>query len=120
MSSNFIKSAEDLITTHVETRTGFLKIALEKNRAGDPFVKSALAFKAMVAATKTPEDLLLIKKIRPFLVTAAGLSDKSLAYLDEDYQLLAVQELIDKFLKPAGTAYIEEVIFRYLFLVKRD
>lgn len=119
MINRFITSAENLITKHEETRTGFLKIALEKNRAGDPFVKNALAFKAMVAHTKTPEDLLTIKKIRPFLVTAAGLSDKSLAYLNEEDQTLAVKELIEKFLKPAGSAYIDEAIFRYL-LIKGD
>lgn len=89
--NRFITSADSLITTHEETRAGFLKIALAKNRAGDPFVKNARAFKAMVAHTKTPEELLTLPKIRPFLVTAAGLSDKSLAYLDEDYQTLAVK-----------------------------
>ena len=119
MNSNFIKSAESLITTHEEIRTGFLKIALEKNRIGDPFVKNALAFKSMVINTKIPEDLLTMPQIRPFLVTAAGLSDKSLAYLDEKEQTLAIEKLIDKFLKPAGSAYIDEVIFRYL-LIKGD
>lgn len=114
-----ITSAESLITNHDETRAGFLKIALEKNRAGDPFVKNAFAFKAMVAHTKRPEELLLIREIRPFLVTAAGLSDKSLAYLNEEDQTLAVEELIEKFLKPAGASYVDEAIFRYL-LIKGD
>lgn len=117
--NSFITSAEDMITKHEETRAGFLKIALEKNKAGDPFVKNALAFKAMVAHTNKPEDLLSIKKIRPFLVTAAGLSDKSLTYLNEEDQTLAVQELIEKFLKPSGSNYIDEAIFRYL-LIKGD
>lgn len=119
MTCNFITSIESLITTHEETRTGFLRIALEKNRVGDPFVKNALAFKSMVINTKTPEDLLTMSKIRPFLVTAAGLSDKSLTYLNEQEQTLAIKKLIDKFLKPAGSAYIDEVIFRYL-LIKGD
>lgn len=108
-----------MITKHEETRAGFLKIALEKNKAGDPFVKNALAFKAMVTHTKKPEDLLIIPTIRPFLVAAAGLSDKSLTYLNEEDQTLAVQELIEKFLKPAGSNYIDEAIFRYL-LIKGD
>lgn len=108
-----------MITKHEETRAGFLKIALEKNKAGDPFVKNALAFKAMVTHTKKPEDLLIIPTIRPFLVATAGLSDKSLTYLNEEDQTLAVQELIEKFLKPAGSNYIDEAIFRYL-LIKGD
>lgn len=108
-----------MITKHEETRAGFLKIALEKNKAGDPFVKNALAFKAMVTHTKKPEDLLIIPTIRPFLVAAAGLSDKSFTYLNEEDQTLAIQELIEKFLKPAGSNYIDEAIFRYL-LIKGD
>lgn len=121
MSANnrYITSAESLITTHEETRAGFLSIALEKNRVGDPFVKNALAFKAMVAHTKYAEDLLTIPQVHPFLITAAGLSDKSLAYLNEEDQTMAIQELIDKFLKPAGADYIDEATFRYL-LIKGD
>ena len=49
MFNKFITAAEDLVTTHEQTRAGFLSIALEKNRVGDPYVKNALAFKAMVA-----------------------------------------------------------------------
>lgn len=108
-----------MITKHEEIRAGFLKIALEKNKAGDPFVKNAIAFKSIVAHTNKPEDFLHIKEIYPFLVTAAGLSDKSLTYLKEEDQTLAIQELIKKFLKPAGSNYIDEIIFRYL-LIKGD
>ena len=115
----FITSAESLVTTHEETRAGFLSIALEKNRVGDPFVKNALAFKAMAAHTCRAEDLLNLPEVRPFLITAAGLSDKSLSYLDEDDQTMAIKELIDKFLKPSGEAYIDEATFRYL-LIKGD
>lgn len=86
---------------------------------GDPYVKNALAFKAMVAHTTCPEDFLNIPQIRPFLITAAGLSEKSLTYLNEDDQTMAIQELIDKFLKPAGNDYIDEATFRYL-LIKGD
>ncbi len=118
-NNRFIISADSLVTTHEETRAGFLSIALEKNRVGDPFVKNALAFKAMVAHTHTSEELLDIPRVRPFLITAAGLSEKSLSYLNEDDQTMAIQELIDKFLKPAGEAYIDEATFRYL-LIKGD
>lgn len=119
VNNRFITSADSLVTTHEETRAGFLSIALEKNRVGDPFVKNALAFKAMVAHTHCAEDLLTIPEVRPFLITAADLSDKSLAYLNEDDRTMAIQELIDKFLKPAGADYIDEATFRYL-LIKGD
>lgn len=119
INNKFILSPESLVTTHEETRAGFLSIALEKNRVGDPFVKSALAFKAMVAHTRSPEELLSVPQVRPFLITAAGLSEKSLSYLNEADQTMAIQELIDKFLKPAGDNYIDEATFRYL-LIKGD
>ena len=112
----FITSPESLVTTPEETRAGFLRIALEKNRRGDPFVKDALAFKAMVAHTHVPEELLAIDAVRPFLITAAELSAKSLAYLNEADQTMAIQELINKFLIPAGSSYIDEATFRYLLI----
>lgn len=117
--NSFITSAESLVTTHEQTRAGFLSIALEKNKVGDPYVKNALAFKAMVARTKSPDDFLSMPQIRPFLLTAAGLSDKSMQYLTERDQTIAIQELIEKFLKPAGKDYIDEATFRYL-LIKGD
>ena len=119
INNRYITSAESLVTTHEETRAGFLAIALEKNRVADPYVKNALAFKAMVSHTRSADELLMIPQVLPFLVTAAGLSEKSLSYLNEGDQTMAIQELIEKFLKPAGNAYIDEVIFRYL-LVKGD
>ena len=119
IQNKYIVSDRSLVTTHEETRTGFLTIALEKNKVGDPYVKSALAFKVMVKDTCRPEDLLNLPKIRPFLVTAAGLSDKSLKYLTEHDQMYAIQELIEKFLIPAGADYIDEVVYRYL-LIKGD
>lgn len=117
--NRYINSLEDLITTHEETRAGFLAIALEKNMVGDPYVKQALAFKAMVSHTKGPDDYLTMPSIRPFLLTAAGLSEKSLQHLNNEDHTLVIKELIDKFLKPAGSAYIDETIYRFL-LTKGD
>lgn len=37
--NSFITSAESLVTTHEQTRAGFLSIALEKNKVGDPTLK---------------------------------------------------------------------------------
>lgn len=117
--NRFITSVDSLVTTHEQTRAGFLAIALEKNVVGDPYVKQALAFKAMVEHTKSPDDFLNIHTIRPFLLTAAGLSEKSLQYLNNDDYTVVIRELIDKFLKPAGDAYIDETVYRFL-LTKGD
>ena len=117
--NRFVRSATDLVTTHEQTRAGFLAIALEKNIVGDPFVKQALAFKTMTANTHGPDDFLHMTQIRPFMLTAAGLSEKSLQHLNEDDYTMLIKELIDKFLKPAGDAYIDETIYRFL-LTKGD
>ena len=59
--NRYITSLEDLITTHEQTRAGFLAIALEKNMVADPYVKQELAFKSMVSYTKGPDDFLILK-----------------------------------------------------------
>ena len=117
--NRFIQTATDLVTTHEQTRAGFLAIALEKNSLANPFVQEALAFKSMAAITQTPDDFLHMPSIRPFLLTAAGLSDKSLQHLNEEDCSVVIKELIEKFLKPAGDKYIDETIYRFL-LVKGD
>lgn len=117
--NSYITSLEDLITTHEQTRAGFLAIALEKNMVGDPYVKQALAFKSMVSHTKGPDDFLTMPSIRPFMLTAAGLSEKSLQHLNSEDHTMVIKELINKFLEPAGPAYIDETIYRFL-LTKGD
>lgn len=119
MFNKFIQKASDLVTAQEQTRAGFLSIALEKNRVSDPYVKNALAFRSMVADTRGPEDFLHLPAVRPFVLTAAGLSEKSMKYLDDADQTAAIRELIEKFLKPAGRDYIDETIYRYL-LIKGD
>ena len=119
MFNRFITSPEAIVTTYEQTRVGFLSIALEKNRVGDPYVRNAFAFKAMVSDVARPEELLGIAQVRPFLLAASGLSDKSMQYLTYDDQTHAIEELIDNFLKPSGDNFVDEVIYRYL-LIKGD
>ena len=53
------------------------------------------------------------------MLTASGLSEKSLAYLTDDDKNNIVQEFVEKILKPAKEFYKEEIIYRYL-LIKGD
>lgn len=119
MFNRFITSPEAIVTTYEQTRTGFLSIALEKNRVGDPYVRNAFAFKTMVSDVTRPEDLLNIPQVRPFLLTASGLSEKSMQYLSTSDQTHAIEELIEKFLIPSGSNFVDEAIYRYL-LIKGD
>ncbi|HEY5125487.1 MAG TPA: AvaI/BsoBI family type II restriction endonuclease, partial [Ignavibacteria bacterium] len=80
-----LKSASDLVTTYEATRSGFVNMALEKNRRATPMVEEAKALKSIASKLKTPKELLDIKEIYPALLTASGLSDKAVTHLkDED------------------------------------
>lgn len=118
-TNSLIKSASDLVTSRDETRAGFIAMALEKNYIAVPYIEEAKALKALASQVKKPKDLLQVKDLRIALLTAAGLSDKSLNYLTEDDRTLAIKGLIEKFLEPAGGNFIDELVYRYL-LTKGD
>jgi type II restriction enzyme len=112
-------SATELVTSRQETRTGFIEFALEKNKRSKPFIESAKAFRHFSMQARTPSELLTIKEIREPLLTASGLSDKSLRYFTDEDKIFAIEELIRNFLEPAGDDFVEEVVYRYL-LIKGD
>jgi type II restriction enzyme len=103
-----------LVTTYEEIRAGFVALALEKNRRATPFVEQARSLKYAVSQARSPGDLLNIENIQPALLTAAGVSDKAMAYLLPQDRVAAIQELIAKYLEPSGPAFIEELVFRFL------
>lgn len=109
-----LKSADDLVTLYEATRAGFVAFALEKNRRATPFIAQARALKSAVHQTNSPEGLWEITDIRPALLTAAGLSDKSLAHLQEEDKDKAIRELVQNFLVPAGREWKEELVYRFL------
>lgn len=117
--NSLIRSADDLVTSREETRAGFIAMALEKNYIAVPYIEEAKALKALASKIKKPKELLQIKDLRVSLLTASGLSDKSLNYLTEADRTLAIKELIEKFLEPAGENFFDELVYRYL-LTKGD
>jgi len=119
IANSLIKSADDLVTSREETRVGFIAMALEKNYIAVPYIEEAKALKALASQVKKPKDLLKVKDLRVGLLTASGLSDKSLNYLTKDDRTLAIKGLIEKFLEPAGESFIDELVYRYL-LTKGD
>ncbi len=120
MKSNiFIQSANDLVTSKEKTRAGFISLALEKNYLAVPYIEEAKALKSLAKKVTKPKDLLEFNDLRVGLLTASGLSEKSLNYLTEDDKTLAIKGLIEKFLEPAGEDFIDELVYRYL-LTKGD
>jgi type II restriction enzyme len=114
-----IQSAADLVTPRERTRAGFIALALEKNYLAVPYVEEAKALKAIANRVKKPKDLLQAKDLRAGLLTASGLSDKSLNHLTEEDKIIAIKGLIEKFLEPAGENFADELVYRYL-LTKGD
>lgn len=114
-----LKKSKDLETTYEETRAGFVAQALEKNRRSTPFVEQARALKVAASAAKKPINLLQIPRIKSALLTAANVSDKAEKHLTLEDKKEAVEVLITNYLEPAGPAFVEELVFRFL-LTKGD
>ena len=117
--SSIIKKPDDLITSYIETRAGFIAIALEKNRRATPFIEEARILQHRIKNVVEPVKLLDMKDIRNGLIAASGISDKAASHLGEDGCLNLINEFIEKFLIPAGSKFKEELVFRFL-LTKGD
>ena len=114
-----ICSPDDLVTSHEATRAGFVAMALEKNYLASPFVEQAKQLKCLASQAKLASELLDIPELYMGLLAASGLSEKSLKYFSDENKTEAIQGLIERFLEPAGNAFVDELIYRFL-LVKGD
>ncbi len=114
--NNCISSPEDLITTREQTRTGFIEAALEKNRKALPYIEEAKTLKLCASMADSPMDLISMENIRQGLLTASGLSDKSLRYFNDDDKIDAIKKMIEEFLIPAGAGFVDELVYRYLLI----
>lgn len=109
-----LKSSKSLETSYEAVRAGFVALALEKNRRATPFVAQARALKTAASKAKSASGLLKITEIQSALLTAAGVSDKAVNHLQDTDCSEAVEGLIKNFLEPAGTNFVEELVFRFL------
>ena len=107
---------EDLVTTHEQTRKGFIDAALEKNRRAKPYIENAKTLKNFAQRANTPYELLNIPQIRKGLLTASGLSDKALTHFTESDKVEAIKEMIKNFLVPAGDGFVDELVYRFLLI----
>lgn len=109
-----LNAAADLITPYEATRAGFLAQALEKNRRGTPFIQQARDLRAAAQRAANPAALLNMQHIQAGLLTAAGVSDKAERHLQPEDHRAAIVNLIENFLLPAGNAFVEELVYRFL------
>lgn len=119
LKKTIFRKAGELVTSKERTRAGFIAMALEKNYMAKPYIDEAKALKTLAQEAKKPSELLKIEGLNVGLLTASGLSDKSLNYLTIDDKLQAIKGLIKEFLEPAGDDFINELVYRYL-LTKGD
>lgn len=111
-----LNASNDLVTTYEATRAGFVAAALEKNKLADPFVAEARTLRVKASKANRPQDLLDIEDIRSALLTAAGVSDKALAYLHAGDYTHVINEFLKNFLEPAGNKFVEELVYRFLLI----
>ena len=109
-----LKSSGDLVTDYEATRAGFVALALEKNRRATPYVAEARILQSLASVAKYPTDLFKLSGIENGLLTAAGLSEKALTHLSPKNKEDAIENLVGKFLEPAGEKFVEELVFRFL------
>ncbi len=111
-----IPNHEDLVTTHEQTRAGFLARAFEKNRSAVPFVEETRVLKMIASSVAHPKELFRIPGVRNALLSAAGTSDKAMSHFTESDKEEAIVSLIDKYLVPAGDKFIDELVYRFLLI----
>lgn len=109
-----LSTGTDLVTAPEEIRAGFVALALERSRQATPFVEQARALKVSAMSAKRPNDLLEIERIQGALLTAAGFSEKATHHTEKTDKTAAIQGFIEKFLEPAGTNFVEELVYRFL------
>jgi type II restriction enzyme len=103
-----------MITLPQDTRAGFVALALERNRRATPYVAEGRALRVEASKVSKPILLKQVDQIQAALLTAAGVSDKAAGYFEETDKTEAINNLIAEFLEPAGVAFVEEVVYRFL------
>lgn len=58
-------------------------------------------------------------KLEPALLAAAGVSDKAAKHFERSEKDAAIKDLVDTYLAPASSTFIDELVYRYL-LTKGD
>lgn len=117
--NEFVKTCKDLETTYGAKRSGFLEIALRKNREALPYIDEAKALKSIAITYKNPSDLGKDERIFVPLSEAAGISTKASKYLEKSDIELIIKEFIENFLETAGDNFVDELVYRFL-LTKGD
>lgn len=116
MAQFAVTSDKELITSHAQTRAGFIEAALAKSEKAKPYIAQANILRSYAKTVKTPKELKNIPQIESLLLTASGLSDKALKYFNDSDKKEAIDKLIDNFLDPIGKDFVDELVYRFLII----
>ena len=115
MANKYVRKASDLVSSHESRRNGFLEYALRKSKESIPYIDKAKSLKVVLEQnTKKPKDILKLEEEKEACYQAAGVSIKAKKFLEEEDLNSILLEFINEFLEPAGSQYIDELIYRYL------
>ncbi len=111
----FVKSADDLVTTHEARRAGFLDAVLRRSKEEAPYLERAKALFAKIkTSTKNCCEVILMKELQDALLDAAGVSKKARNCLGDEDKKQLLSEFFKKVVEPTGDNYAEEIVYRYL------
>lgn len=111
----FVKSADDLVTTHEARRAGFLDAVLRRSKEEAPYLERAKALFANIKSkTKKCSEVIRLKGLQDALLDAAGVSKKARNCLGGKDKKKLLSEFFKKVIAPTGDNYAEEIVYRYL------
>lgn len=114
--SGYLKTPSELVTTEDAIRSGFIRIASEKNRRSTQYIEEAKVLKHEISKISYPSELMDMRRIRRALIMATGLPESSVEFFSEADMDEAINNFIKNFLEPKGQNFADEVIYRYLLL----
>jgi type II restriction enzyme len=114
MAPRFIKSSDNLVTSHDATRSGFLEQVLRKTEKAAPYVAQAHHLLDKLNEAEVPSDLIGLDDIRDKLITAAGFSDKAAGYFSSDELEDSLLTVLEAIRVEGGEKWREEILYRFL------
>lgn len=108
-----INTASDLVTSRAATTEGFISQAREKVRLASRHISDARRLERDLGPVVSPQDALRLKGIGAALLSAVGISQKALAYLDINDQEKILTEVLSEIQRQAGMDWKSELVLRF-------
>jgi hypothetical protein len=109
-----ISSYKDLVTSKLDTKKGFVTLALRKAKEATLYTKKAKELKEKISSHKNISDLQDDLSIRSQLIESAGISKKTESRLDNENLDNIVSEFLKEFIEPEENRFGDELVNRYL------